>query len=366
MTAAGAVRRPYLDLVRGWAVLIMIEAHVIDSWTRASDRSSDWFGWSLIVGGFGAPLFLFLAGIAVSLSAGSKVRRSGDVRSASRAVQKRGLEIFVLALLFRVQAVVISRSTLRSLLRVDILNIMGPAVVATAWLWARFSNQRARLIGLASVTIAIAFATPIVRAAAWVGSLPDFVEAYIRPVPQLTNFAIFPWAAFVPAGAVVGALIDEARVPAVERRLNLALGAGGVALAIAAYSASFLPSPYARSNFWTSSPAFFFLRLGLMVAAVAAAFAWAQRAGASERWSPVQLLGRSSLFIYWIHVEMVYGIVSLPLHGALSLSAAWIALVAFWAFMLLLAIVKGRAQRWWKAGGFGGAGGSRAPLLTPP
>jgi len=30
-----------------------------------------------------------------------------------------------------------------------------------------------------------------------------------------------------------------------------------------------------------------------------------QRPNAGLRWSPLQLLGRSSLFIYWIHVELV-------------------------------------------------------------
>ena len=67
-------RRTYLDVLRGVAVLVMIEAHVIDSWTRAADRHSAAFGKSLILGGFGAPLFLFLAGVAVAMSAGSKAR----------------------------------------------------------------------------------------------------------------------------------------------------------------------------------------------------------------------------------------------------------------------------------------------------
>ena len=34
-----AARRTYLDCLRGVAVLIMIEAHVIDSWTRVADVS---------------------------------------------------------------------------------------------------------------------------------------------------------------------------------------------------------------------------------------------------------------------------------------------------------------------------------------
>ncbi len=35
-----STRRTYLDVLRGVAVLIMIEAHVIDSWTREADRHS--------------------------------------------------------------------------------------------------------------------------------------------------------------------------------------------------------------------------------------------------------------------------------------------------------------------------------------
>jgi uncharacterized membrane protein len=358
-------RRTYLDVLRGVAVLVMIEAHVIDSWTRAADRAQPWFGRSLILGGFGAPLFLFLAGLAVSLSASSKALRGGDEQAASKAVQKRGLEIFFLAFLFRLQAFIISQSSALSLLKVDILNIMGPSIIGTAWLWGAVKSHRARLVGFAAATAIIAFATPIVRAFGWLAGLPDFLEAYIRPVPGLTNFAIFPWVAFVPAGALVGALIAAAPERVNETRLNIMLGVCGVALAVAAYAASFLPSPYARSSFWTSSPSFFFLRLGLLVTAVGAAYFWEQRPSAPERWSPLQLLGRSSLFIYWIHVEMVYGVVSIPLHGGLSLIQAWIALFLFWGLMLALAILKDRGMRWWRTRGYGAGGRVGAAGATP-
>ena len=64
--------------------------------------------------------------------------------------------------------------------------------------------------------------------------------------------------------------------------------------------------------------------------------------GRQERWSPLQQLGRTSLFIYWIHVEMVYGLLSLPLHHALTLRQAWLALALFSLFMLFCSIGKDR------------------------
>jgi uncharacterized membrane protein len=317
----------------------MIEAHVLDSWTRAADRQSWQFLWAMTLGGLGAPLFLFLAGVAVALSAGSKARRTGDVAAAAKAVAFRGLEIFALAFLFRIQAWVLGWSSPRALLKVDILNIMGPSIAAAAALWGMFRSPRARAAAFAAATLGIALATPIVRATPWLDGLPDPFEDYIRPISGWSNFCLFPWAGFLFAGAVVGVAIDEARTRDAEARLNARLFAAGVALAAAAYGASWLPSAYAHSEFWGGSPTFFLLRVGVVAATMGAAYAWVSR---SAGWSPIQQLGRTSLFIYWIHVEMVYGLISLDIHRRLSHQAAWGALAAFCVFMLACSVARDR------------------------
>jgi uncharacterized membrane protein len=346
-----ATRRTYLDLLRGVAVLVMIEAHVIDSWTRVLDRRSLVFYKSLILGGFGAPLFLFLAGVAVAMSAGSKARRLGDEGIAARMVQKRGLEIFLLAFLFRLQSFLVSRSPAWAMLKVDILNVMGPSIILTALLWRVGGTLRRRLVVLGSTTVAIVFLSASIRALPWLAPLPDFLEGYVRPIPGLTNFTFFPWAAFVTAGGVVGVLLDAARSPGADRRLNLWLGLSGAVMGLAAYRASFLPALDVRSSFWTTSPSFFFIRIGVMTAAIALAYWWEQRPTAGRRWSPLQTLGRSSLFVYWIHVELVYGLISTPLHGSLTLGQAWLGLGVFCVFMVVCAIAKDRIKSWWQTNG---------------
>ena len=56
----------------------------------------------------------------------------------------------------------------------------------------------------------------------------------------------------------------------------------------------------------------------------------------------MELLGRTSLFIYWVHVELVYGLASRRLHKALSFNAALIAFAIFTVGMLALAMLKSR------------------------
>src|SRR5262245_63751302 len=101
-------RQAYLDRVRGVAVLIMIEAHVLDSWTRVPDRTTPAFGWAMVLGGFGAPMFLLLAGVSLAMSAESKLRRGAEFAAAWRAVQRRGWQVFGLAFLFRLQSYILT------------------------------------------------------------------------------------------------------------------------------------------------------------------------------------------------------------------------------------------------------------------
>ena len=330
----------------------MILTHILDSWTRLEDRDSLVYSWSIIVGGFGAPLFLFLAGVAVSLSAGSKARRSGDPAAAAHAVTKRGLEIFGLAFLFRLQATIVSWGAWRSLLKVDILNIMGPAIMASAGLWRLGRTLGGRILALSLATVAIAFTTPVVRGIDALAGLPDPLEGYLRPIPGLTNFVFFPWAAFVCGGAVVGVLVDAARTYESERRLNFWLAVAGPSLAVGAYAASYLPTPYDQSNFWTSSPAFFLLRTGIMITGVPLAYVWQQRPAGLSRFSPLQQMGRTSLFIYWIHIELIYGLMVRPLHKSLPLGQAWVGVVIFCVLMLLLSLLKDRLLARWRRSGF--------------
>ena len=141
---------------------------------------------------------------------------------------------------------------------------------------------------------------------------------HLRPRRGARGFTPFRGWAFT-AGALIGELVDAARTTAAERRLHHGLALAAVAEPCGGWAVSHLPSLYADADFWSTSPAFFFIRLGIVVAGLP--LAWALAAS----WEPLVTLGRSSLFVYWVHVELVYGVTGLPLKRLLPWEGAVVA-----------------------------------------
>lgn len=335
----------YLDAARGVAVVAMVLAHVIDSWTREADRHREPYYTLIFVSGLASPLFLALAGLALAMSAAAATRRSGSHREGARAVRRRGWQIFGLGLLFRVQAQVLGFGALTNLLKVDILNIMGVAMVAAGWLWQLWPRRALRMATLLTAAVATTMITPVVRNAASLAALPDFLEAYVRPAASYSAFPWFPWAGFLFAGAVVGEIIEATRRASWRRQAatQAALAAVAVAGIWLAYLASFQPAIYAKVSFWHDSPTFFFIRLGFAVLVIPALWALGALLPSTVL-QPIATMGRSSLFVYWIHIELIYGLIATPLKRALPL---WLSLVATAAMTVALyALVGAKNRRW--------------------
>jgi uncharacterized membrane protein len=328
-------------------VLIMIEAHTLDSWTRLADRSRPSYRLAIVLGGFGAPIFLFLAGVTLVLAINARMRRGLSASDAGARATRRAWEVFGLAFLFRLQSVLISGGGLRAFLKVDILNVMGVAMLVAAWVWRTVQAPRRRALAILTATVVAAMLTPPIRSAPWLDWLPDPLEAYLRPLPGRNSFTLFPWAGFLFAGVLAGMWLDGSKRSEAGR--NAILAVIGPIIAAAGYAASYLPPIYAETSYWTSSPTFFLVRLGIIVALLPVAYAWTHSRIGRWRQSPMQEFGVASLFVYWIHVEMVYGVMSTPLHRSLTLEQALLSMAAFSVFLFSLV----RLKQWWTFRGSG-------------
>jgi hypothetical protein len=65
----------------------------------------------------------------------------------------------------------------------------------------------------------------------------------------------------------------------------------------------------------------------------------------TRTFSPLVTFGRSSLFVYWIHVEMVYGFLTWPIHRRLTFEQAIVAFAVFTVFLYGLVKLKDRIHR---------------------
>jgi uncharacterized membrane protein len=217
-------------------------------------------------------------------------------------------------------------------------------MVVAGLAWAVTSRAPVQVLVYAMLAAFVSMVTPIVRAAAWLDRLPVWIQWYLRPAGEYTTFTLLPWAGFVLAGAAVGVMVVAARDDGTVKRLSRAIGIAGAVLLFIGYTTAFRPSIYSvPSAFWTSSPTWFAMRTGLMMLTFALLAAIPERRGWALSWqAPLGTLGRASLFVYWIHVELVYGYASWLWRHRLPVWGSVVACILFTALMYGTVVVRNR------------------------
>lgn len=343
MTAAapapGRARRAYIDWLRGLAVLCMVLWHVVDAWHVPEGRDTRAFAVVVFFAGWAAPMFLFLAGVSLPMAAVSRMAKGFDRTAAARSVMVRGWQVFLLAHLFRLQSFLLSpNAAWNGLLKPDILNVLGLGMVMAALGWERGRTPAAR-VGwlLVPAVVVAAVLTPWAPSWWWPSLLHPRLEGYMRVVNGNAVFSLFPAVAYVLAGAYVGGILTEWPARS-ERTFHARSAAVGLCLLAVALGSRFILVPVDVQR-WAGPALIVALRIGAMLLMMA--LLWLGLRGRPADWSrSVIVLGRASLVVYWVHVELAYGNVSYPFHRALPLPGA----LAGFALMSLMMFA---LARWW-------------------
>ena len=315
--------------------------------------------YSQLGGTFPAPLFLFLAGISFALVTEKLWKNNLRPAQIARITIRRGAEIFAFGLLFRVQEYLIAWgwAPLSDLLRVDILNTIGLSMMLMGlFCWLVLSihrGERARLalvFASAATALLISLLTPLMWTTWRPRWLPWPLESYFDGVhnlgtPQAWLFPMFPWSAFAFAGLAAGLVLQSQWARRREAMIfSLAAVAGVVLVEIAHWLDAQPRQIYAAYDFWHTSPNFFLMRVGMLLVILGASFGWCRWGAGGGGFSPLIQLGQASLLVYWVHIEFVYGRLSiLPKHSQTIRTASFGLLVIFLA-MLLLAFLRTRLK----------------------
>jgi hypothetical protein len=176
--------------------------------------------------------------------------------------------------------------------------------------------------------------------------LPWPIQSYVNGVhnlgePQAWLFPVFPWTAFAFAGLAVGFLLQSDWALRNETSVFLFAGLGGLMLFQIARWLDRQPwQLYATYDFWHTSPNFFLMRIGMLLMILSATYAWCRWGTAQRGFSPLIQLGQTSLLVYWVHIEFVYGRVSILSKHAQSIAGATFGLIAISLMMLALSLAR--------------------------
>src|SRR5450432_2991230 len=357
--AAPQSRLAYIDWLRGLACLLMFQTHCYDAWLGGAARQSTFFMWSQLGGTFPAPLFLFLAGTSFAIVIDKLLQKGVAPGEIAKKTILRGAEIFVLGLLFRLQEYLIALgwAPWTDLFRVDILNTIGVSLMlmgALCWVVLAITgtaNSRTKLVS-ASVLVAAAISalTPLLWTTWPPRFLPWPLESYVDGVhnlgvPQAGLFPVFPWTGFAFAGLAVGFLLQSPWAREREARAFFALGlAGGVLIEFARWLEAQPRQLYAVNDYWHTSPSFFLIRVGMLLVILTACYAWCRWGAAQWGFSPLIQLGQASLLVYWVHIEFVYGRVSILPKRRMGIGGASVGLLVISLAMLALAYIRTKTK----------------------
>src|ERR1700680_5233405 len=92
-------RFPFLDWMRGLAVVIMIQCHAFNAFARMDLRDGGPYVLSQFVGGMAAPLFLFMAGMTLAFQMDSLERREADISRRWLGAMRRAGYVMAIAFL---------------------------------------------------------------------------------------------------------------------------------------------------------------------------------------------------------------------------------------------------------------------------
>jgi hypothetical protein len=75
-----------------------------------------------------------------------------------------------------------------------------------------------------------------------------------------------------------------------------------------------------------------------------ASYFWCRWGLAQRSFSPLIQLGQTSLLVYWVHIEFVYGRLSILKKHEMTIGGASFGLLVIFLFMLLLSLIRTRLK----------------------
>jgi uncharacterized membrane protein len=320
---APSSRCDWVDQLRGWAVIVMIEVHCVNVWLRQG-AIPDWLNY---LNGLVAPSFILCAGYSLALST---FRPDGSLRPFAPTGKRLGF-ILLCAYVLHFPGMTLAEWTVlttpqkfRELFKIDVLQ----CIVFSLLILQGLARLLRRPLVYAAVALLLCVTTAWAAPYLW---RPGMADGWWLPIRGLFNgnpdrgvmalFPLFPWLSFAAFGSVLGVLYRQLRVlPEAgrsrwsEARWLTLLGSFGLGLIFwGTWQAGLwlwdgtLPAAEASRLHNTTLPSVA-QRIGVVCAA-GGILGWVSLL--RKPWPGPNLVdaaSRESLLVYMLHLNLIFGV----------------------------------------------------------
>jgi uncharacterized membrane protein len=306
---SGAGRIVVLDVLRAFAILMMLQGHFVDTMLDPLYRdlaNPVYAGWNFMRG-VTAPVFFFVSGMVfvfLLLRESRPWRQSERIRKGLR----RAALLLLLGYILKWNFIwlIWSRRFYPSNFTVDVFQILGLSLLVAIALVVLCRSLRLPLpLAFAALAMTAFLAAPDIRAHDW-SALPVFLQNYLVRTHGST-FTLFPWIGYALSGGVAGWALHTRPGLSNSRWTPVLLLLAGLAMhfqlddAVGAFQAWTGSGPLALLSGLTGP----LWRLG-HVFIVLAVFIWIVRSAGTIP-PLVTRIGRETLTIYSVHYVVLYG-----------------------------------------------------------
>ncbi|MBN2051612.1 MAG: DUF1624 domain-containing protein [Spirochaetales bacterium] len=299
---------PSLDILRGLAIILMVQIHFVQNLSPREVGSSWLYDVSMMLGGIPAPLFSFLLGTSLFIWLQNRRAKGVSDEKISAVAFRRGAFLFFSGLLFAV-AIWLPREVFNW----DILTFLGASTLLL------YAMRNLSIRSLLIILVAVLLISPPLRelsgyAAHWDPVWEEYLYDFTLPDVLLGfllqgYFPMLPWIMFPLAGFIVGKVFFSETGS--ERKESCLFVWGGIlaassALLIGLHSRTsgvlaYYASPF---TFYPGSTSFILGNLGLILIFLGILRRWTDQKGKTPSGIVYRFLERYSRFsltVYIVH-----------------------------------------------------------------
>lgn len=336
----------FIDLFRGFAVIKMIEGHVVRALISPKILFFTFNPLITFIDGLTGPAFLFISGVSFSIVL---KRHKEDFLQLNKKffsrVQRILFIIFVgywlhLPFLSFRKTISTSGIALREFLKIDILQCIGVSLLILQFLFIVVRKESLFNWLVFGGSLAILFSTPFVLKYDF-PFLPLGIESYFKQFPiskeYLSLYPLFHWSVYVFFGYLTASIFFSLNDKNKGGQFILTLMLlGTVLIFTGAKTGNFFAGIYgSHFNFWYGSPNIFFMRLGALF--IIFGFLYFSEKLFIPISKPIKTFGVESLHAYWLHLVLLFGSV-LPIPGIVKFFPNKLGLLETFSVFLALTI----------------------------